>query len=325
MISKDILKFSNILPDDHNFTVMGFPSDPEELKYLKRKTKAFIKKIAPSEDSQSGTTEQSKKSAKNKGTKDSKASELSIEEQVKLYVKRYPSGVLPASPYYGDSIPFEPGVRKGAKVHPVNEDFIYAVEPERAIVCGIDEVGRGPLVGDVVAACIIFHPFYKFHGLTDSKKLTEKQRERLFVEIMDNCYDYGVGRASASEIDELNILNATFLAMKRAYENLQEPAHLVLVDGNKVPNAIVDYCEAVVKGDSRVPEISAASIVAKVIRDHDMYELDKQHPEYGFASHKGYPTPAHLKALKNLPILPCYRKTFGPVASLIAEREAQNN
>lgn len=208
-----------------------------------------------------------------------------------------------------------------AKAKVVYEPYEYPIDPKVYAVCGIDEAGRGPLMGDVVAACVILDHNHMIEGLNDSKKLTEKARDALAPIIKEQAIAYGIGRASPQEIDSLNILNATFLAMRRAFDAMQKSCNLALIDGNKIPKTFSDIpmvMEAVVKGDARVAEISAASILAKTTRDADCYELDKFYPEYGFARHKGYPTKDHLEALANLPILPCYRKSYGPVKKLLA-------
>ena len=203
----------------------------------------------------------------------------------------------------------------------VFDPFIYPIDPKVNVVCGIDEAGRGPLMGDVVAACVILDHEHMIPGLNDSKKLTEKARDALVPVIKEQAIAWGIGRASPQEIDELNILNATFLAMRRAYDAMHKSCNLGLVDGNKIPKTFSDLpvvLEAVVKGDARVPEISAASILAKTARDADLYELDKLYPEYGFAHHKGYPTKDHLAVLQHLPILPCYRLSYGPIKKLLS-------
>ena len=177
---------------------------------------------------------------------------------------------------------------------------------------GVDEVGRGPLAGDVVTAAVILDPQNPIVGLDDSKKLTEKKRERLFVEIQEKALCYCIARASVEEIDTINILQASLLAMKRAVEGLAiQPEH-VWVDGNKIPKWSYS-AEAVVKGDSRVTAISAASILAKVTRDREMVAMDIRYPEYGFAGHKGYPTKAHMQALDAYGVLPIHRKSYAPV------------
>lgn len=180
------------------------------------------------------------------------------------------------------------------------------------LLAGCDEVGRGPLAGDVVAAAVILDPNQPILGLNDSKKLTEKKREQLFVEIQEKAKSWSIARASVTEIDSINILQASLLAMTRAVQGLHiQPEH-VLVDGNKLPKWPYP-AEAVVKGDSRVAAISAASILAKVTRDREMVELDKQFPGYGFADHKGYPTKVHMEALDKLGVTPIHRTSYAPV------------
>ena len=180
---------------------------------------------------------------------------------------------------------------------------------------GCDEAGRGPLAGDVVAAAVIFGSSIP-DGLNDSKKLTERKREHLFDEIKASALAWSIGRASVEEIDRLNILNASLLAMKRAVESLSPlPGH-VLVDGNKLPMWQFS-AETIVGGDGSVPCISAASVVAKVTRDREMVQLDKEYPGYGLAKHKGYPTAQHIDALARLGVTPIHRRSFGPVARLI--------
>lgn len=183
---------------------------------------------------------------------------------------------------------------------------------------GCDEVGRGPLAGDVVAAAVILDPSNPIEGLDDSKKLTEKKREQLFVEIQQKSKSWCIARASVTEIDKLNILQASLLAMTRAVQGLHiQPEH-VLVDGNKLPKWNYS-AEAVVKGDSRVAAISAASILAKVTRDREMIELDKIYPGYGFADHKGYPTKIHMDALDKLGITSIHRTSYAPVRAKIEQ------
>ena len=186
------------------------------------------------------------------------------------------------------------------------------------MILGIDEVGRGPLAGDVVAAAVILDPENPIAGLDDSKKLTEKKREQLFVEIQLKAKSWCVARASVAEIDSINILQASLLAMARAVQGLHiQPEH-ILVDGNKLPKW--NYtAEAVVKGDSRVAAISAASILAKVTRDREMIVLDKTYPGYGFADHKGYPTKVHMDALDKLGITPIHRTSYAPVRAKIEQ------
>ncbi len=193
------------------------------------------------------------------------------------------------------------------------------------ITIGVDEAGRGPLVGSVVAAAVILPPDFHLYGLTDSKKLSEKKRDSLYQQITNQC-DWSVAEASSIEIDKINILEATMLAMKRAINKLQdellrsgeESIFKVLVDGNRSPD--VPNCLAIVKGDLIEPVISAASIIAKVVRDRQMKELDSKYPQYGFAQHKGYGTTEHLMALSKYgPIAGIHRYTFAPIKNLIID------
>lgn len=184
------------------------------------------------------------------------------------------------------------------------------------IIVGLDEVGRGPLVGAVVAAAVILPEEHGIVGLKDSKKIAEKKRLVLSQEIKEKALCWALGRAEAHEIDDLNILKASLLAMERAVQGLSLKPDFALVDGNKSPQLSCD-CFCVVKGDSRVEEISAASIVAKVHRDEEMKRLHEYHPEYGFASHKGYPTAQHLEALARYGVLPEHRRSFAPVRKVL--------
>lgn len=193
------------------------------------------------------------------------------------------------------------------------EPWIYPIDPKTHLVCGTDEAGRGPLMGNVVAACVILDPNKPIEGLNDSKKLSEKKRVALEIVIKERALAYGIGQCTPEEIDSLNILHASLEAMRRAYLNMHKACELMLVDGNKTPSDLPLAMQAVVKGDARVPEIAAASILAKVERDRQMMELDKLYPEYQFAKHKGYPTALHLELLQSLPVLSCYRRSFGPV------------
>lgn len=179
-------------------------------------------------------------------------------------------------------------------------------------MAGVDEVGRGPLVGAVVTAAVILDPARPIIGLNDSKKLSEKRRLALFDEIKEKALSWSLGRAEPHEIDELNILHATMLAMQRAVAGLHIAPEYVLIDGNRCPALPVPSL-AVVKGDSRVAEISAASILAKVTRDAEMAALDTVFPQYGFAQHKGYPTAFHLEKLAMHGATEHHRRSFGPV------------
>ncbi|BAP36741.1 MULTISPECIES: ribonuclease HII [Acinetobacter] len=181
------------------------------------------------------------------------------------------------------------------------------------LVAGVDEAGRGPLVGSVVAAAVILDPNKPIQGLNDSKKLTEKKREKLFIEIQEKAIAWAIAEATHQEIDELNILQASLLAMRRAVEALKTVPEHVLVDGNKVPKGLSMSCDAVVGGDALHAEISAASILAKVTRDHEMVELDKQYPQFGFAKHKGYPTKAHFEAIAEHGVIDQHRRSYSPV------------
>ena len=188
----------------------------------------------------------------------------------------------------------------------------------KLITAGVDEVGRGPLAGAVVAAAVILDPSRPIKGLADSKALTEKARTRLAAEIKDSALAWALGRAEVEEIDQINILQASLLAMRRAVLSLNPHAEYALVDGNRCPD-LPCPCEAIIKGDQTVAEISAASIIAKVARDLEMVEMDVLYPGYGFAQHKGYPTKMHMQALDELGITPIHRRSFGPVKKKLAE------
>ncbi|MCF6355095.1 MAG: ribonuclease HII [Candidatus Polarisedimenticolaceae bacterium] len=183
-------------------------------------------------------------------------------------------------------------------------------------IAGVDEVGRGPLIGAVVAAAVILDPAQPIDGLADSKKLTERRRNLLEIEIQEKAMAWALGRAEVEEIDRINILQASMLAMRRAVEALPIAATHALIDGNRCPE-LPCTAEAIVGGDGRVAAISAASILAKVARDREMILLDSQYPGYGLAQHKGYPTKAHLAALQRLGVTPIHRRSFGPVRRLI--------
>ena len=196
--------------------------------------------------------------------------------------------------------------------------------PPKNISClaGVDEVGRGPLAGDVVAAAVILPPKHSIQGLADSKALKAHQRQSLYKEIIEQALDYSVARASVAEIDQYNILLSTMMAMRRAVMGLKIKPDFVAVDGNRLPKW--EYpAEAVVKGDGRVEAISAASIIAKVVRDAEMIELEAKYPGYGFAKNKGYGTAQHLEALKRLGATPIHRRSFSPVSeNLIPQQQS---
>ncbi|MBM1196467.1 ribonuclease HII [Pseudomonas weihenstephanensis] len=188
------------------------------------------------------------------------------------------------------------------------------------LVAGVDEVGRGPLCGAVVTAAVILDPARPIAGLNDSKKLTEARREKLYDEICEKALSWCIARAEVEEIDELNILHATMLAMQRAVEGLSITPKLAMIDGNRCP-VLTMPAEAVVKGDSKVPAIAAASILAKVSRDREMAAFELQYPGYGIGGHKGYPTAVHLEALERLGPTPIHRRSFGPVRRAYETRE----
>jgi len=187
-------------------------------------------------------------------------------------------------------------------------------------ICGVDEAGRGPLVGAVVAGAVVLDPNNPIEGLKDSKKLTPAKREFLYEQIMSKAKAWGVGEATPAEIDEINILQATMLAMRRAIEDLTTRLgawpNKALIDGNRCPELPI-AAEAIIKGDTKEPAISAASIVAKVTRDRQMMALHEQHPQYGFAQHMGYPTEAHFAALKQYGACDQHRRSFSPVRKVL--------
>ena len=178
------------------------------------------------------------------------------------------------------------------------------------LVCGVDEAGRGPLAGPVCAAAVILPLDCEISGLNDSKKLSEKKREALYGVILEKAVSYSIAFGTLEEIEEHNILNATYLAMNRAIEGLKIRPDYALIDGNRVPTAITVPCETIVKGDSHSCSIAAASILAKVTRDRLLLEYDEKYPEYGFAAHKGYGTAAHYAAIKEHGITPVHRRSF---------------
>ncbi len=185
-----------------------------------------------------------------------------------------------------------------------------------SLIGGVDEVGRGPLVGPVVAACVILPPNYELPGLDDSKKLSEKKRDKYYDIIMKDAVSVGIGIVDAKKIDEINILEASRLAMKLAIEDLDVKPEYILSDAMKLDNIDIPY-EAIIHGDALSLSIAAGSVIAKVTRDRMMYELDKKYPEYGFAQHKGYPTKKHLENIAKYGVLENYRFTYKPVSDLI--------
>ena len=189
------------------------------------------------------------------------------------------------------------------------------------LVAGVDEVGRGPLCGAVVTAAVILDPNRPILRLNDSKKLTEARREKLYDEICEKALSWHIARAEVEEIDELNILHATMLAMQRAVEGLHITPKMAMIDGNRCPKLTMPS-EAVVKGDSKVPAIAAASILAKVSRDREMAAFELIYPGYGIGGHKGYPTPVHLEALARLGPTPIHRRSFAPVRQAYELRES---
>jgi ribonuclease HII len=199
-----------------------------------------------------------------------------------------------------------------------NVDDLFTFDVDAPGLAGVDEVGRGPLAGDVVAAAVILDPDRPIEGLRDSKKLSESRREALADIIRERAMAWSIARATVDEIDSLNILQASLLAMHRAVAALEPQPEYVLVDGNRLPRWPYPS-EPVVKGDDRVPAIAAASILAKVQRDAELVNLAATYPGYGFASHKGYPTAAHLEALRTLGVTPAHRRTFAPVKKLLEQ------
>ena len=202
------------------------------------------------------------------------------------------------------------------------ERDLYEISYQGELLAGVDEVGRGPLAGDVVAAAVILDPRSPVVGLRDSKKLSAARRTQLAIEIRANARAWAIGRASVSEIDSINILHASMLAMQRAVEALSTQPEYVLVDGNRLPRWNYSS-DAVVKGDDRVDAIAAASILAKVQRDSEMEEMDLVYPGYGLAQHKGYPTKAHIEALNHLGVSAIHRRSFAPVKALLPEDTAE--
>lgn len=198
------------------------------------------------------------------------------------------------------------------------EKLVTVVSDTDGFIAGVDEAGRGPLAGPVVAGAVVLDAANPVIGLDDSKKLSEQKRKELAAVIRSNAICWSLGSASVEEIDDINILNATMLAMQRAVTGLRPKPSIVLVDGNKTPELdCVSY--ALIKGDQWQESISAASILAKVERDYQMLELDQVYPQYGFSQHKGYPTKMHIETLQSEGICPAHRKSFGPVTRLIEQ------
>lgn len=189
--------------------------------------------------------------------------------------------------------------------------------PDMLLIAGVDEAGRGPLAGPVLAAAVILNPAYPIAGLADSKQLSETRREQLAAEIRAHALAWALGRADVAEIDRINILQASLRAMQRAVANLRLAPGQVLVDGKQCPSGLICPCQAIVKGDATVPAISAASILAKVARDAELRDLHERYPAYGFARHKGYPTAAHREALRRFGPCPEHRRSFAPVAAVL--------
>jgi ribonuclease HII len=198
----------------------------------------------------------------------------------------------------------------------VTDQIALSFFTAQTLVAGVDEVGRGPLAGPVVAAAVILDPTRPVDGLADSKALTEKRREQLAEAIRARALAWSIARAEVEEIDDLNILHASLLAMRRAVLALEPAARYALIDGNRCPE-LPCPAEAIVKGDSRVAAISAASILAKVTRDREMVEMDRRYPGYGLASHKGYPSRQHLEALAQLGVTPIHRRSYAPVRRIL--------
>lgn len=213
-------------------------------------------------------------------------------------------------------------MNKPANIDWINEMGWYKPDHE-VLLAGVDEAGRGPLAGPVVAAAVILDPQKPIIGLADSKTLEPKTRERLALHIYRHALAWGVGTADIDEIDQVNILQATLLAMQRAVTALKVAPQHVLIDGNVCPP--LEYnATAIVRGDKKVAQISAASVLAKVVRDHTMRELDQRYPAYGFAKHKGYATRAHLDALSAYGPCPCHRRSFSPVRKLLQSHDGSS-
>ncbi|HYD81410.1 MAG TPA: ribonuclease HII [Paucimonas sp.] len=199
------------------------------------------------------------------------------------------------------------------------ETNLSLFDHEEQVICGVDEAGRGPLAGPVFAAAVILDPDKPIAGLRDSKKLSEAQRDALAAEIKENALAWSIAQCSEQEIDALNILQATMLAMRRAIEGLRVTPTLALIDGNRCPVVGV-LTEAIVKGDDKVPAISAASILAKTARDAALMQLHAQYPEYAFDQHKGYPTALHLERLRMHGASPVHRRSYAPVRAVLGSQ-----
>jgi ribonuclease HII len=206
--------------------------------------------------------------------------------------------------------------KKASKVKKTLEPFV-SEQYSGVLMAGSDEAGRGPLAGDVVAAAVILDPNNPIVGLADSKKLSEKKRVLLFDEIKEKALAFCIARASVAEIDEINILHASMLAMQRAISGLPIVPEHALIDGNRIPKDLPCSAEFVIKGDDRVEAISAASILAKVERDNEISALAERYPGYGLEKHKGYPTAQHLAALEELGVTPIHRQSYGPVKRIL--------
>ena len=191
--------------------------------------------------------------------------------------------------------------------------------PDALLIAGVDEAGRGPLAGPVIAAAVILDPAHPIAGLADSKTLSASRREQLAAEIRAHALAWALGRAEVAEIDQINILQASLLSMRRAIEALPIAPEQALVDGKHVPAGLTCPCQAIIKGDATVAAISAASILAKTARDAELRELHDRYPAYGFAQHKGYPTAAHREALRRFGPCPEHRRSFAPVAAVLKE------
>lgn len=202
--------------------------------------------------------------------------------------------------------------------------FAEDINPSE-IICGADEAGRGPIAGPVYAAAVILDPDNPIEGLRDSKKLSEKQRDALAPIIKEKARAWAIASCTIEEIDELNILWASMLAMKRAIEALSISPTKALIDGNRIPKGLAIPAEAIVKGDDKVLEISAASILAKTARDAVMLDLHAQYPEYGFDRHKGYPTAYHLQQLEQFGITPVHRRSYGPVRKILEKQHQKED